>query len=671
MAKLFKYDLNLGIDKLVDMTRESSKFAVLGLWNESDMEYILELEHDYSSVYGMGERFNCVNQKGLTIEVEVIEKFCNQGSVSYCPIPFFFTNHEFGVYVDTQAVSKFKFEDKIQIHIRKDSKGKLPVIYLFEGAPKEIIESFSKITGKPVITPKWSFGPWMSANRWNTEKEVLRQLSLTEQYEIPHSVMVLEAWSDEATFYRFNEHGEWDNPKRMTKELLDKGIHLILWQIPVLKRMDHGEKHEFLDKDWQYAIEHNLCIKNSDGTIYNIPEGHWFAGSLLPDFTNQETVKWWFDKRKYLLEMGVSGFKTDGGEFILTDDVVASNGLTGIELRNYYASSYVEAYTRFIGADRVLFSRAGYVGQQKYPMQWAGDQMSTWEEFRHIIVAGLSIGLSGIPLWGFDIGGFAGEMPSMELYERATQFAVFAPVMQWHSEPVGGQFSELLQSTEGINDRSPWNLSLLYGDEQMIRRIKFHFNLRMNLLPYIYHQALLSGETGLPMMKHLILEYPEDEHVYDIEDSFMLGDILVAPIIEEGKTERFVYLPKGTWYSLWPITVKLENNSDELLYKLKGGCSYLIQCGKERIPAFVREGGCIALNLDETFKLGSYVGNQTSGYHNLCFYTAGDTGEYHFEDDLDNVIDIRWENGNYTLNQLSGQVKVVVSDMHKAYTGVN
>ena len=343
-----------------------------------------------------------------------------------------------------------------------------------------------------------------------------------KKYGIPHGVMVLEAWSDEATFYRFNEHGEWQNPEEFVQILKSMGIHLILWQIPVLKKMEQGENHDILDLDWEYAIRKNLCIKNTDGTVYRIPEGHWFAGSLLPDFTNPETIEWWFGKRDYLLAMGVSGFKTDGGEFVLTDDVTAFNGMTGIELRNYYAKSYVKAYTEFVGKDRVLFSRAGYTGQQNYPIQWAGDQISSWEEFRHVIIAGLSAGLSGIPFWGFDIGGFAGEMPTKELYERAVQCAVFAPIMQWHSEPVGGQFSEVLAVTWGVNDRSPWNVSKMYGDEQLLKRLRFHFNLRMNLLPYLYQQAVISSKTGTPMMKHLAVEYPEDERVYDVVDCFML-----------------------------------------------------------------------------------------------------------------------------------------------------
>jgi alpha-D-xyloside xylohydrolase len=336
-------------------------------------------------------------------------------------------------------------------------------------------------------------------------------------------------------------------------------------------------------------------------------------------------------------------------------------------MRNRYSSSYIEAYSNFIGKNRVLFSRAGFKGQQNYPMQWAGDQMSTWEEFGHILKAGLSIGLSGVPFWGFDIAGFAGPMPSVELYERATQLAVFSPIMQWHSEPVGGQFAELMPNADGINDRSPWNISKVYQEESLLERISFHYNLRMNLLPYLYHQALLSGENGQPMMKHLIMEYPQDPKVYDIEDSFILGDILIAPIMKEGSRERIVYLPEGTWTGLWPMTAELveanmaiseaiESKVEGENISLKGGRSYQIWCGTERIPAFIRDGGCLALNLGVNMQLGSNVHNQTSGYTNLCFYMAGETGEYHFVDDEDNKIDIYWNDGSYEVKQLAGKL---------------
>jgi len=674
MKNVCKYDLNNDFNMItVEILKNKTAFRLSSFMiAEDDLSCTLTISHEYHCVYGLGERFDQVNQKGRTVTAEVTEKFCNQGNISYCPIPFFFTNNNFGLFIDTFTVTNYSFYNEMIIRINKDSKGQLPIIYFFYGSPAEILMNYSKITGNPVMVPKWSFGPWMSANRWHSEEEVITQLENMKKYKMPYTVMVVEAWSDEATFYRFQGDGKWEDPEGLIRLLQENGVHLILWQIPVIKKMDHNERHEILDQDWAYAVENNLCIRNLDGTPYTIPENHWFAGSLLPDFTNEETVRWWFDKRQYLLSMGVDGFKTDGGEFVLRDDCYAKDGSTGLELRNQYAANYVEAYSNFVGKDRILFSRAGYKGQQKFPMQWTGDQMSTWEEFKHILTAGLSIGLSGVPFWGFDIAGFAGPMPGLNLYERATQLAVFAPVMQWHSEPVGGQYADILAVKPGVNDRSPWNVSILYEDAKVLERLGFHYNLRMNLLPYLYNLALHSSVTGLPMMKHLILEYPDDRNVYDIEDCYMLGDLLIAPILEEGKTMRNVYLPEGNWTGLWPMkavnadALKANNRTGangsetDTSLKLKGKESYLIDSGQDRIPVFIRDGGCLALNLDQTLELGSDVGNKTGDYHILCFYIAGPDGSYHFKDDENNEIIIEWENGSCQIGRISGNAIVKV-----------
>ena len=674
MKNVCKYDLNNDFNMItVEILKNKTAFRLSSFMiSEDDLSCTLTISHEYHCVYGLGERFDQVNQKGRTVTAEVTEKFCNQGNISYCPIPFFFTNNNFGLFIDTFTVTNYSFYNEMIIRINKDSKGQLPIIYFFYGSPAEILMNYSKITGNPVMVPKWSFGPWMSANRWHSEEEVITQLENMKKYKMPYTVMVVEAWSDEATFYRFQGDGKWEDPEGLIRLLQENGVHLILWQIPVIKKMDHNERHEILDQDWAYAVENNLCIRNLDGTPYTIPENHWFAGSLLPDFTNEETVRWWFDKRQYLLSMGVDGFKTDGGEFVLRDDCYAKDGSTGLELRNQYAANYVEAYSNFVGKDRILFSRAGYKGQQKFPMQWTGDQMSTWEEFKHILTAGLSIGLSGVPFWGFDIAGFAGPMPGLNLYERATQLAVFAPVMQWHSEPVGGQYADILAVKPGVNDRSPWNVSILYEDAKVLERLGFHYNLRMNLLPYLYNLALHSSVTGLPMMKHLILEYPDDRNVYDTEDCYMLGDLLIAPILEEGKTMRNIYLPEGNWTGLWPMkavnadALKANNRTGangsetDTSLKLKGKESYLIDSGQDRIPVFIRDGGCLALNLDQTLELGSDVGNKTGDYHILCFYIAGPDGSYHFKDDENNEIIIEWENGSCQIGRISGNAIVKV-----------
>ena len=177
------------------------------------------------------------------------------------------------------------------------------------------------------------------------------------------------------------------------------------------RQLDEIRNHQN-DLDREDAVKRSLCIHNLDGTPYKIPEGHWFPGSMIPDFTNPETCKTWFGKRQYLLDMGVDGFKTDGGEFVCTDEVSFYDGSTGKESRNCYPQQYTKAYTKFLGDNHVLFSRAGYMGQHTTPCHWGGDQQSTNDELRHVLSAGLSAALSGILFWGFDLAGFAGPLPT-------------------------------------------------------------------------------------------------------------------------------------------------------------------------------------------------------------------------------------------------------------------
>ncbi|NLO39175.1 MAG: glycoside hydrolase family 31 protein [Ruminiclostridium sp.] len=359
-------------------------------------------------------------------------------------------------------------------------------------------------------------------------------------------------------------------------------------------------------------------------------------------------MEWWFEKRQYLLELGVDGFKTDGGEFICEDDVIFFNGLTGREMRNGLARFYCRAYTDFIEKNRVLFSRAGYTGQQSCPVQWAGDQESSWEELRSVLKAGLSAGMSGIPYWSFDIGGFAGALPEMELYERSTQLAVFVPVMQWHSEPAGGQFSELMPSARPVNDRSPWNIAQACGDEAALERLRFHYNLRSNLIPALFNEAIKAQKSGLPMMRHLALNYPDDPNTLNLEDCFMLGDLLVAPIVYEGQATREVYLPEGNWVELW---------SQETYTGSKWVTS---EAHKNRIPVYLKEGGALAMNLGDSLRPGSAVGAGTGQYQNLCFCLAGKEGKTHFEDDQGNALMITWNNEDFHIERISGNCPVQV-----------
>ena len=528
----------------------------------------LVIDIPYQGVYGLGEKFDAVNQKGKTVETQVIEKFCNQGNISYCVTPFFVTDSGLGIYINTRKKTVISLQDEIICEIPEEAE-----VTVFTGSIGEIIQDYVGLFQKPKLPPRYAFGIWVSANHWNCEADVDRLLAELEEYRFPASVIVLEAWSDEATFYIWNgaeykpekskegfsyedfdfrNSPYWKDPKGMIERLHEKGKKLVLWQIPVFKGMEPDRTSEQLDLDKEYAIEHGLAVLNKDGTPYEIPEGNWFEGSYIPDFTNEKTREFWFRKRQYLTDMGVDGFKTDGGEFIYSRDVTFSDGTDGEEGKNQYCQDYINAYSHFITEDQVLFSRAGYAGASGTPILWAGDHQSTNDELKNALRAALSSAMSGILFWSFDIGGFAGPLPSLDLYRRSTQMAVFTPVMQWHSEPDGGQFRELMPGADGNNERSPWNVAMAYNEPEFIEEMRYWHMLREALIPYIYESAQTAVRASRPMMRPLVFGYQTDRTVADIEDEYLFGDsLLVAPFMEEDQISRRVYLPEGKWHDLF------------------------------------------------------------------------------------------------------------------------
>lgn len=500
-------------------------------------------------IWGTGERYHAVDLRSSFSNGIVTEKFTQQGEQTYLPIPFFMTEQCLGCFVDSTIPVGMDFRDCFSLEKRVNEKTLLHEIWFF-GSPQDLLKQFILRTGKPVLPPDWAFGVWISANGWNSDAEVDAQLKALKQYDYPADVMVLEAWSDERTFYRWNGAEHWVNPAEAVRRIREAGLHLILWQIPVIKQEHDGAPGAQLLEDEREAVEKKLCIFLKSGVPYRIPEGVWFSGSLLPDFTNPETLAWWFEKRKYLLDMGVEGFKTDGGEFLLDDTAVLHDGSSGMEAHNQYPGQYIAAYHRFMeenGVRGLTFSRADSTGAQTRPIHWAGDQLSTWNELRSQLQAGISSGLSGVLFWGFDIGGFAGELPSVELYLRATEFGCFSPVMQWHAEPRSGQFYATHE--DGFNnDRSPWNLADKLHEPRILEISVKYAKLRKALQPYLIQEAAWCTEHGRPMMAHLCLDFPEDENACACADQYMLGrDLLVCPIVEEGVTVRRVWLPQGIW----------------------------------------------------------------------------------------------------------------------------
>ena len=546
-------------------------------------------------VVGFGERFNGLDQRGRLVDCAVFDQYKGQGARTYIPVPFaIVVGGEFGFHVDTGRRVRFDVGQTdpdvilVEVELEPGEQDAVLPLRLFAGAPDRVLARFLETTGRPdAAPPDWIYRLWMSGNEWNTQARVLEEVQRSEQAGIPVGAIVIEAWSDEETFVSFNgaqyevhpdgsphcladfhfpADGPWPDPKGMVDDLHARGIKVLLWQIPLVYA-NRGQARA----DRATMIARRYCVQRADGRPYR-NRGWWFPGALLADFTNPDARRWWTDKRRYLVdELGVDGFKTDGGEHAWGSDLRYADGTHGGDTNNRYPVLYGNAYhelMRSAGHHAVTFSRAGFTGSAAVPCHWAGDEDSTWEAYRASISAGLSAGASGIFFWSWDLAGFSGPVPSAELYLRSTAMATLCPIMQYHSE--------YNHHRRPSRDRTPWNVAEQLGDATVIPIFRSFVRLRERLVPYLAEQGERSLLHGKPLMRALFFEVEGDPRIWDFPEQYFLGDdLLVAPVTEPGVRTVRVYLPRGDWADAWTGET------------LTGPEVVVCEAPLDRIPAFV------------------------------------------------------------------------------------
>jgi alpha-glucosidase (family GH31 glycosyl hydrolase) len=535
------------------------------------VRFALRLEPEERAV-GFGERFDALDQRGRAFDTVVFEQYKHQGSRTYLPIPFAIVcgDSTWGFHLATSRRAWFDVgksdDDRFWIEAAIDPRRPELELQLYSGSPADVLQAFMAATAAPALPPDWVFRPWISSNEWNTQARVMAEVDRGEQEGIPAGVVVIEAWSDESTYtafrdaqyeprvdggphrlvdFSFPEDGAWPDPKVMVDELHRRGIKVVLWQIPALKAWPAPQGQ--LRHDHEAAIARGYVVREADGRPYR-NRHWWFTGSLIPDLTSPEARAWWRGKRRYLVEeLGVDGFKTDGGENAWGDDLRYADGTTGAETNNRYPVLYAQTYHELfeeLGREPFTFSRAGFTGSAAFPCHWAGDESSTWDAYRASITAGLTAGASGIFFWGWDIAGFSGEIPSAELYLRSTAAACFCPIMQYHSEFNRHRVPSI--------DRTPWNIAERTGDERVLPVFRRYARLRERLLPYVVSQARAAVERRLPLMRALFFEIDDDPRIWDFPRQYFFGDdLLVAPVTDPEAEHWQVYLPAGEWVDAW------------------------------------------------------------------------------------------------------------------------
>ena len=500
------------------------------------MRFALELA-DGEHVAGFGERYDEVDHRGASLDSIVFEQYKNQGAErrTYMPMPFAHVvgGDGWGFHVRTSRRVWFDVgqsePDLIWIEAEVDAPASEPAlltIALYDGTPTQVLDAFLSEVGRPEELPDWVFRLWASGNEWNTQAAVMQQMDLHRQHRIPVGSVVIEAWSDETTFtawrdaqyeirtdgaplryadFTFPPDGAWPDPKGMVDELHDRDIRLHLWQIPLMPMRPHPVGQAKADAE--AALREGLLVREEapDGTLRPYRNrGWWFPLALMPDLIDERAARWWTEKRRYLVEdIGVDGFKTDGGEHAWGRDVRYLDGMHGDEGNSLFPVHYAKAYgdlLRSAGKAPVTFSRAGFTGSQAHGAFWAGDENSTWQAFRWSITAGLSAAACGILYWGWDLAGFSGEVPDAELYLRSAAAATFVPIMQYHSE--------FNHHRKPLRDRTPWNIAERTGDDRVIPVFRRFVEIRERLLPYLAASARASIATSAPSHAPPVLRPP-------------------------------------------------------------------------------------------------------------------------------------------------------------------
>ncbi len=524
-------------------------------------------------VVGLGERFHALDQVGFAVDATVFEQYCDQGERTYLPVPFAHVvgRAGWGFHVDTTRRVWFDVASReagmLWVEALVDSDDPVLAVHTWTGSPADVLAGFFAVVGRPKAIPDWAYQPWISSNEWNTQARVEAEVARSLAEGVAVGAIVIEAWSDEGTIhiwrdaqytprhdgeplrysdFTFPADGAWPDPKGMIERLAAQGVRTILWQIPVVP--DHDlEDDEQLIADRVALVDRGYAVLEEDGRPYR-NRGWWFPRALLPDFTREEVRRWWTDKRRYLVEeMGVAGFKTDGGEHAWGDELRFGDGTRGDVSDNRYPNLYAQAFHELLdsaGVDGVTFSRAGHAGAGSFPAHWAGDERSTWPAYRASVTAGLTAGASGIFSWSWDHGGFSGELPTVELYLRTGAMAVFSPIMQYHAE--------FNHHRVPSRDRTPWNVAEQSGDPRALSLYKHFTDIRVRLAPYLVAEGVRAIETSTPLMRPLFFDVPDDERIWDYPFQYLLGSaLLVAPVVEEGATRWSTYLPAGRWVDAW------------------------------------------------------------------------------------------------------------------------
>jgi len=516
-------------------------------------------------VYGLGERFTACVKNGQSVDIWNGDGG-TASDMAYKNIPFYLTNRGYGVLVESSGDVSYEVASEKVMQTQFSLPGeKLIYDIIYGETPKEILERYTGLAGRPALPPAWSFGLWLSTSFTTNydEQTVTSFIEGMAQREIPLSVFHFDCfWMKGARWCDF----EWDpdtfpDPAGMLKRLKERGLRICCWINSYIAQdsplFEEGKANHYL-------------LEKPNGDVWQTDL--WQAGMGIVDFTNPAACKWYAGYLEKLIDMGVDCFKTDFGERIPVKDVAYFDGTDAREMHNHYTYLYnktvFETLERKKGkGEALVFARSATIGGQKFPVHWNGDSTASYTSMAETLRSGLSLSQCGFGFWSHDISGFEATAPA-DVYKRWSAFGLLCSHSRLHGS---GSY------------RVPWLF-----DEESCDVLREFTQLKCRLMPYLYQAAVEAHEKGIPMLRSMMLEFPGDIGAEDCETQYMLGgSLLVAPVFRADGQADF-YLPEGTWTHL--LTGET----------VTGGGWRHGQYDFHSMPLFVREGSVIAMGATDT-----------------------------------------------------------------------
>ena len=512
-------------------------------WERSYISHVIKDGESYmdahlsvdigEKLYGLGERFTSLVKNGQSVDIWNEDGgTCTE--IAYKNIPFYLSNKGYGVFVNDPGPVSFEMCSEQVSRAQMSVPGeKIDLMIIGGSCMKDALSNYCEITGYPALPPAWSFGLWLTSSFTTSydEKTVTGFVDGMKKREIPLSVFHYDCfWMKENEWCNF----EWDktmfpDPQSMLQRMKEKNLHICVWINPYI-----GQKSPLFAE----AMEKNYLLNRPNGDVWQWDR--WQSGMGLVDFTNPDAYKWYQDKLRALVKMGVDCFKTDFGERIPTD-VTYFDGSDSVRMHNYYTYLYnkcvFEVLEECKGRNKaILFARSATVGGQKFPVHWGGDCTADYLSMAESLRGGLSLCMSGFGFWSHDISGFANTAPH-HLFKRWVAFGLLSTHSRLHGD---------------TSYRVPWLFSK-EGEEngEEACAVTKHFaELKCSLMPYIFGKAVEASKVGVPVMRAMALEFENDKNALPLDTQYMLGEsILVAPVFTENGSVDY-YLPKGKWTHL-------------------------------------------------------------------------------------------------------------------------